>query len=364
MGGKAKAPKAPDYTQAAQAQGQANIQAALVNAGLTTPNVNSPFGNIQWDRGKPSGPNGTYLPGDFTLNTKLSPGQQYLLDARTRGLRDLSKELPGVGDYAQSFLGRGPNYSGLPGVQDGAENLRNRQEEALYGRATRYMDDRFGRQEDALRTRLMNQGIYSGGEAYNNELKEFNRGREEAYANAQDQAIIGGGQEAQRVFGQNLAARQQGLQEQGAEQADAMGDYSWLLNQINPVLPTQMQGGQGGAQAAPIFDATNQQYNAALNRANQQNQASSSTWGQIGQLGSTGAILYALGAFSDRRLKQEIRRIGTTEELRLPLYSFRYIFAPEKLEIGVMADEVAEVLPEAVFEGPYGFKMVNYALIR
>jgi hypothetical protein len=68
----------------------------------------------------------------------------------------------------------------------------------------------------------------------------------------------------------------------------------------------------------------------------------------------------AAAAPSDRRLKQEIRRIGTWAN-GLPVYIWRYIWGGD-LQVGFMADEVAQVHPEAVLTGPGGFAMVRYDL--
>jgi hypothetical protein len=64
-------------------------------------------------------------------------------------------------------------------------------------------------------------------------------------------------------------------------------------------------------------------------------------------------------AASDRRLKTDIRKLGELDN-GLPFYSFKYIWA-DKSRIGLMADEVEKVHPDAVVTGPLGFKLVNYA---
>lgn len=65
---------------------------------------------------------------------------------------------------------------------------------------------------------------------------------------------------------------------------------------------------------------------------------------------------------SDRRLKTDIVRVGATDS-GLPVYSFRY--KGSKLpQMGVMAQDVEEVLPSAVRTDPNtGFKMVDYGKI-
>ncbi len=61
---------------------------------------------------------------------------------------------------------------------------------------------------------------------------------------------------------------------------------------------------------------------------------------------------------SDRRLKTDIHRIGTTV-LNLPLYSFEYKDQPGTY-VGVMAQDVLKVKPSAVSIGSNGYYMVDY----
>ena len=63
------------------------------------------------------------------------------------------------------------------------------------------------------------------------------------------------------------------------------------------------------------------------------------------------------GMFSDRRLKSNIKRVGT-HALGIGLYEYD-IFGERQR--GVMADEVEKVLPSAVSTHESGFKMVDYS---
>lgn len=65
---------------------------------------------------------------------------------------------------------------------------------------------------------------------------------------------------------------------------------------------------------------------------------------------------------SDRRLKTDIRPVGVDERTGLTLYEFSYKGSSRRF-VGVMADEVEALYPEAVFEMPDGFKGVNYAAL-
>ena len=61
---------------------------------------------------------------------------------------------------------------------------------------------------------------------------------------------------------------------------------------------------------------------------------------------------------SDVRLKTDIERVGTTV-YGLPLYHFRYKTGTERFE-GVMAQDVLEVMPDAVVVGEDGYYRVRY----
>lgn len=64
---------------------------------------------------------------------------------------------------------------------------------------------------------------------------------------------------------------------------------------------------------------------------------------------------------SDRRLKTNIIRVGTTV-FGLPLYRFSYLGNNAKFE-GVMAQDVLGVLPRAVSRDPTGFYSVDYGML-
>ena len=74
-----------------------------------------------------------------------------------------------------------------------------------------------------------------------------------------------------------------------------------------------------------------------------------------------GALLGAAATYkSDRRLKEEIKLVGTDERTGLNLYEFLYKDGAGEKYIGVMADEAKVNYPEAVFTMPDGFDAVNY----
>ena len=64
---------------------------------------------------------------------------------------------------------------------------------------------------------------------------------------------------------------------------------------------------------------------------------------------------------SDRRLKMNIHRIGT-HNLGIGIYEYDYVWGEHA--IGVMADEVKTVRPEAVIRGADGYDRVDYSKLN
>ena len=99
-----------------------------------------------------------------------------------------------------------------------------------------------------------------------------------------------------------------------------------------------------------IVDSQTSMYNTGVN-------AQAEMAGAVVGAGATyGASL------SDRRLKQGIEFVCVDENTGLNLYEFSYIGDDQRF-IGVMADEVAEVMPDAVVEMEDGYFAVDYDMI-
>ena len=79
-----------------------------------------------------------------------------------------------------------------------------------------------------------------------------------------------------------------------------------------------------------------------------------------GVLGGGAAAYTAFG--SDRRLKENIKEVGVDQRTSLTLYEFNYIDRPGTTYVGVMADEVERIYPEAVTEVD-GYLAVYYDML-
>lgn len=80
----------------------------------------------------------------------------------------------------------------------------------------------------------------------------------------------------------------------------------------------------------------------------------------LGGVGGAAAGISKLYGMSDRRVKSRIVPVERDPRTGLQLYEFEYAWAPGVRFRGVMADEVAQVAPEAVVTTPGGTLAVDY----
>jgi len=167
------------------------------------------------------------------------------------------------------------------------------------------------------------------------------------------------------------------------------GNFQGLGTQQNATysdLGSKLLGsftGQGSADASLFGNMGNAQANADLAG----NTASANLWGALlnggkmlagggignglsgigtgaanmaGGLSNAGTALF--GMFSDERIKEGVERVGALFDGQ-PIYRYRYTGDP-RTQIGLLAQEVEDVEPEAVFDadipGLRGLKMVDY----
>lgn len=254
-------PPTPDYVGAANATAAGNAEAARVAATANRVNQYTPWGNLVY----------TDLGNDrWRADTVLSPEQQQMLDKNNQlGIGLLNTANTGL-NYAQSTLQKpGVDTSQLPQL---AINPGQTAQDALMSR----LEPSFARSEDALRTRLANQGIMQGSEAFNTELNSFNQGKNDAYTQAALQGMNIGN-----------STRQQAFQESAYNQMQPINVINALRtgNQVNsPTFnPVPQQATTAGAD---ILGATQAGYNAQLGAANAQNAGFGNMMGGLFKLGS------------------------------------------------------------------------------
>ena len=357
-------PPAPDYAAAAREQGIANEKAATQSSVISNPNIISPYGNqtVNWsDTGAPGG-----IP-QATVTQTLTPQAQATLEAQQR----VQNQFANLGETglanAQATLNQSFNPN-LPKLQTSLDtsgvaampvNAGMTGQAAIMAR----LQPQIEQQQAAMAQQLANQGITPGSEAYNNAMRTQGQQQNDLLSQAALQGLnldmsanaqgynqaLQGGQFGNTALQQSLA-QQTALRNQPINEVTALMSGSQIQN-------PQFQAYSGSnVAAAPLFQGVQAQNQAAMDLYGiKQNAANSSMQGITGLLGA-GAMAYGM---SDVRLKSNIQRIGTHER-GFGIYEYD-IF--DRHEIGVLAQEVEQIMPEAVAEHPSGFKMVNYGIL-
>jgi hypothetical protein len=321
MGSKGKAPKTPDYVGQANAQAQGNIDAARVATSANRVSQYTPYGNLIYSRTPGGGPD------DWQATTTLSETGQKLLD-------QANKTSLGLGDLQNSALDRVTNAYSKPYDYSSIGDIQKQAEGAITSR----LDPMWQQRQGGLENQLLNQGITRGSEAWSNAMRDFDSGRNDAY----QQAILAGINTMPQTQAMATALRNQPLNE-----LNAIRGGSQVTDPTFGATPQQAT-----TQGADLLGAANAAYGGNLNAYNAKVGQQNSTMNTMTQ-----AALLAL-YLSDRRLKDDIRLLGN--DGRHNWYEYT-IFG--RREIGVMAQEVLQIKPEAVFMHPSGYLMVNYGAL-
>ncbi len=323
---KPSAPSQPDYTQAANAQGAQNIEAARLTGKMSNPNINTPYGSQQvtWNGDQP------------TVDQTLSPAYQGLFNMQTQNQQGLGN-LAGQGiQNAGQVLGSQFN----PNLPQAPINPGTTASQAMLSR----IEPQIAQSHEMNAAQLANQGIMQGSEAYNNAMRT--QGQQENDLRLQAGAA---------GIPYDMQARQQALQEQTGLRELPLNEISALMSgsQVQAPQFQQFQGSQ--VTPSPTFAGAQAQGQATNNVFNQQMGAYNNMMGGLFGLGGAGITGAGMAAMSDRRLKKNINLIGKWKGHNL--YTYDYIWGEPS--IGVMADEVEMINPSAVTMRN-GFKAVYY----
>lgn len=240
------APPAPDYAGAATATAAGNLESAKYATAANRVNQYSPYGSTTYTQGNPDSDTDP----QWRQDINLSPVGQRLLDyANDSAL--------GLGQQQGQALDRVNTSLSEPLGMDGADAATDR----AYSNITARLDPEWEQQQKLQETKLLNQGLVPGGEAYDNAMRVFNQGRNDAYTQARTQAM----NFAPQTFQLDVAGRNQPLNE-----LNALRTGSQVTNpQFSNVPQQQATPGAnmlGAAQAQGSYDQG--LYNAGVGQAN------------------------------------------------------------------------------------------------
>lgn len=322
--GKPDPPPPPDYTGAAQAQGQANVEAARVQGKINNPNVINPYGTQTTTWGTPDEaaytaalqkyqqdltswnalPNGFRPPAPSaptqdqfiknadqpTLTQTFSPQQQALYDSNVATQGMLGGLAQQGAQAAQGIVGKPFDFSGSPAAPGSAEATRSKVINAMMGR----VNEDYGRQTDQANSDLVAAGIHPGSKAYDDRMQLLQRGRNDAA----QQAYLAGGQEMSRDFQTDTQRRKDAIAELISQRQLPLNEITALMSGSQVSNPFAMPNYAQNAQVAPAptFAATNAagQYGTDVYNAQQAGQGNLAS----GMFGLGGSGLMALGMFA------------------------------------------------------------------
>ena len=319
-----RAPSPTDPRETSAAQTGTSVSTSIANAFTQNMNEITPDGTRTFDQTgsyQMTDPytGQTYTVPRFTVTQTLSPQQQAIADQNNAA----SLNLASLGNNLSGTLGE--QLTG--NFQLGNEAVESR----LFDLGRQRLDPMFAQRDEDLRTRLANQGIKAGSQAYDREMRNQGQQQNDAY----NQLLLQG--------------RGQATQELLTEDNQRINQIGALLSGGQVSMPNFLTSNSVGA--IPTTDNAALITNADSSRLN--------AWGQGQQaLGSAIGGIGGLFALSDERAKDDKEKIGETDD-GLGIYSFRYKGSP-KTEIGLMAQEVKKKKPGAVKKRADGLMAVDY----
>lgn len=266
--GKPSTPATPDYTGAAQATAQGNLDAARVATAANRVNQVNPYGSLSY------AVTGTDPYGNptWTATTSLSPDQQQLYNydiATSKGLGELQTK--GLG-YVGKMLDQPFSTSSLPQI---GINAGEKYEDAIMRRLAPTIEA----ERKSFDAQMINQGIPVGSEAYANAKRVF-----DARQNDKLTSAITGGMDV------GMRARQQGFGELAYQRNEP-------INTLNAVRSgSQVTGPSGYFVNAPqqatttgadYLSAAGMTGNAAIAQANAENAQRNAMISGLFSLGSS-----------------------------------------------------------------------------
>ena len=325
--GKSSPPDPPDPKATAAGQTSTNIGTAIANSYLNNISKFGPDGKTTYTvdgftRYKDPLTGDKYRLPQWSQNTILTPQQQrmYNINADTKiNLAQLGRSQSGK---LQRLLGKPLNMN------------NERVEGRLFDLGRKRLDPMFAEQDEALRTRLANQGIGVGSDAYGTEMRQAQEGKNDAY----NQLLLNG--------------RSQAIQEMLQQRNQPINEIIGLMSGSQVQMPQFAGSNNYQIPNTDYAGLVQDNYNAKLGIYNTQA-------AQQGQM--MGGLFSLLGkgiALSDERTKENIQDIGKTEDgLRVATYNYK---GDDRPQVGLIAQDVARKKPEAVVRHPTGFLLVDY----
>lgn len=341
-------PSDPDPRAAAQAQAEANRLTVIGPDGT----INQQYGYIDPATGQfianqnpPEGISAAMRLGESDVDRQQRVARQNIGSQMLNRGQDIAQQLGSGPDS----LTQGLDYA-LPGAQTSDPDAMR---QLLYDQQMDLIRPDMEINRRRVSNQLADRGLPMGGEAYRNTMRSLGDQEMRTLSQIAGQATMQGADLAQRNLGNQLNLRNTQIGERELEQNNQLNQLAALLGGA-PAFNRQTIAPSPIDVAGNIYASYNSQQQAAqAANANRNN--------TLGSMFNLGGMLGA-AAISDRRLKTNIRQIDTLAS-GLPWYEFAYVWAPDERHEGVMADEAAQMFPDAVMTLNSGYMAVDYGAI-
>lgn len=256
--GKSSAPTPPDPRETSAAQTGTNIGTAIANNTMGLIDQDTPYGALSYstqgyETYKDPYTGKSYQVPRYKATTTLNDQQQATLDQNQQAQFNLGALANERSDFLRDYL---------PGSEAATDQIDSK----LYDLGSKRLDPRFDRARSSLDTKLANQGITMGSEAYNREMELLGNQENDAY----NQLLLNG-------------------------RGQAMNEVNMPLNQITALLsgsqvsnPNVQMSQPQGAATTDVAGLIGQNYNQQLAGYNQQNAQRQSLMGGLFGLGASG----------------------------------------------------------------------------
>ena len=257
--GKSDPPPAPDYAAAAKETAAGNKESAQFTTKANRINQYTPYGSLTYDYKPEYNDKGEETGGGWSQKMDLTPQAQSALDEQL-ALNRKYGEVANIGFDKARNLFENPELD-MSQLPDRAINVGQTAQDAIMSR----LNPQLAQQEEALRTRMANQGITLGSDAYGREMTAQGQRANDLQMQAALQGI-------------NLdqANRSAALQEQAYVQDRPLNLINALRSGNQVSAPQFQQFAQQANVAGPdMLNAANMQYNASMDAYNADQAASS-----------------------------------------------------------------------------------------
>ncbi len=262
----------------------------------------------------------------------------YLNGYDTSQVDSAYKNMAALGNSLSAQLASRPEY--VYSV-DGSDAAAKRAENAVYQSAVSKLAPQFDARRQQLETRLQNQGLSVNSAAYQKAMNNLETEQNDAYAQAAFNSIQAGQNAFSNSLNNQIAA------------ANFQNNARQLpVNEILRLLQNSRSGYDVAMDKYAIGRGMDTRI--AANRTQNANDRYNAGMSFLGNAAGAAASL-----FSDEELKENIVEVGRLYN-GLPVYLYNYR-GDKTPRIGLLAQEVSCVRPEAVYVDAQGYMRVNYA---